>query len=798
MKLHKPFSDWIIGLVITAIFTALFFTDYFNFIHIIELKSFDLRAKLAASTDISPAIELVVINNDDINRLGRLPWPRSLFARCIDNLHAAGAKVIALNIFLSEPEENDGLMAIRRLKQEFDELGLAQKENNGIAFYQKMIDEEMTLDSDTGLEQSIRDAGNVVIPFFFDSMSQGRDENAPPFISRDSFKKINRSDEDPGHSIKWFHKIIPPLNRFADVAAGSGYNQLFPDANDGVLRIERHVIGYLNNIYLPSYAIGIARLYKGLKDDDMSLSLDSGTGSFIDLKISPISEIRVPLTEYDQGTLINWKNGPGVGFHQSSFSKVLNKEINLGIFKDRIVIIGQITPGTGERCVTPVSGQMPGVEVLANSVDNIINQGFYLKPSWARFIELAALIFFGVFISFIAPGLRVGTGAVTTFILFICYGATAITLFIKKNIWLEVSLPLLLLIAGYILLVAKRYFTPLKGKQNGGNDQVKSGYTDLALKGPKREGVDATVIFGEGRGQQGDISLTLINNDERPRLGRYRIISELGRGAMGIVYKGEDLKINRTVAIKTVRLSDFDESMINEIKERFFHEAESAGLLAHPNIVKIYDAGEEDDLAYIAMEFLNGKDLEAYTVKENLLPLRETLTIAAQVAEALDFAHSKGVVHRDIKPANIMRINVTGEVKVTDFGIARITTSSRTKTGIIMGTPSYMSPEQVSGEKVDGRSDIFSLGVVLFEMLCGEKPFNGDDMTSLMYMIAKERHPSLKTINTRVPGVVEKIVDKALEKEAAKRYQSAGHMAQHLRAIIKKIDEISDRKKRCN
>jgi serine/threonine-protein kinase len=195
------------------------------------------------------------------------------------------------------------------------------------------------------------------------------------------------------------------------------------------------------------------------------------------------------------------------------------------------------------------------------------------------------------------------------------------------------------------------------------------------------------------------------------------------------------------------------------------------------------------------MEFLNGTDLERHPAKENLLPLRETLSIVSQVAEALDFAHSKGVVHRDIKPANIMRINETGEVKVTDFGIARITTSSRTKTGVIMGTPSYMSPEQVSGKKVDGRSDIFSLGVVLFELLCGEKPFNGDDMTSLMYMIAKERHPSLKKINPKVPNVVEKIVDKALEKEAAKRYQKAGHMALHLRSVIKKIDEISEIKK---
>jgi serine/threonine-protein kinase len=230
------------------------------------------------------------------------------------------------------------------------------------------------------------------------------------------------------------------------------------------------------------------------------------------------------------------------------------------------------------------------------------------------------------------------------------------------------------------------------------------------------------------------------------------------------------------------------------MKERFFREAESAGLLTHPNIVTIYDAGEEHDLAYIAMEYLKGGDLEAYTKKDKLLPLKDTLSYVAQVADALDFAHSRGVVHRDIKPANIMLLKDSNEVKVTDFGIARITSSSKTKTGVIMGTPSYMSPEQVAGKKVDGRSDIFSLGVVLFEMLAGEKPFSGSDMTSLMYKVAKERHPSIREINPRVPQIVEKIIDKALEKEPDKRYPRAGIMAEHLKKVVTRISEIKAQK----
>ncbi len=794
MKLHKLLSDWIIGLITTVIFLVLIFTGHFSLIKKIELKSYDLRAYLAASKDISPDIELVTITNEDIKRLGRWPWPRGLFARCIDNLHEAGAKVIALNIFLSGPEENEGLMAIRRLKQDFDELGLAQKENNGIAFYQKMIDAEISLDSDTRLEQSIKNAGNVVIPFFFDSMTQGRDENAPAFVSRDSLKMVNGAEFGSIRDIIRFSRISPPLDRFVEAAAGAGHNQLFPDS-DGVLRVERHLLGYLNDIYLPSYAISIARLYKGIKDNDMIISMNGNNRRYLDLKITPVSSIKVPIAEYDKGTLINWKKEPGVSFHQTRFSKVLNKELRMEIFKDKIVIIGHVTPDIGDKYVTPVSGEMSGVEVLANTVDNILNQRFYLKPFWTGFIEMLTLIFIGVFISLILPRLNAGAGIAAAFSIFIAYGATAIALFLKKNIWLEISPQILLLVIGCILIIPRSFFITEKREKRVNADSSKRDYKDIDAGGINLKGPESTMIFGGAGGHPVDTGAKPINDGARPTFRRYHIISELGRGAMGIVYKGEDLKMHRTVAIKTFRLSDLEESMVNEMKERFFREAESAGLLTHPNIVKIYDAGEEDDLAYIAMEYLNGKDLERHTVKENLLPVRETLLIAAQVAEALDYAHLKGVVHRDIKPANIMRINVTGEIKVTDFGIARITTSSRTKTGIVMGTPSYMSPEQVSGEKVDGRSDIFSLGVVLFELLSGEKPFNGDDMTSLMYMIAKERHPSLKAINPRVPVVVEKIVDKALEKEAAKRYQRAGHMAHHLRTVIKKIDEISDRKK---
>jgi serine/threonine-protein kinase len=229
---------------------------------------------------------------------------------------------------------------------------------------------------------------------------------------------------------------------------------------------------------------------------------------------------------------------------------------------------------------------------------------------------------------------------------------------------------------------------------------------------------------------------------------------------------------------------EFEEDELKDVKERFFREAETAGRLNHPNIVTIFDAGEEHDLAYIAMEFLKGKDLVPYTKPGNLMPIAKVMDIVARVADALSYAHQNSVVHRDIKPANIMYEPESDAVKVTDFGIARITDSSKTKTGMVLGTPSYMSPEQLAGKKIDGRSDLFSLGVMLFQMVSGKLPFEGDSMAQLMFKIANESHPHIREFNPQVPECLAAIIDKALTKDNAQRYQTGAEMAADLRACM--------------
>jgi serine/threonine-protein kinase len=266
------------------------------------------------------------------------------------------------------------------------------------------------------------------------------------------------------------------------------------------------------------------------------------------------------------------------------------------------------------------------------------------------------------------------------------------------------------------------------------------------------------------------------------QLGRYRILGELGRGAMGVVYRAEDPALERQLAIKTIFVPA-DDADRKEYEARFTQEARAAGKLAHPGIVTIYDVGREGELVYMAMELLEGTDLGAQAATRRF-SVTEAVGIVERVADALSFAHDRGVVHRDIKPPNIMLVG-GGRVKIMDFGIARMRSSDlKTQTGMMMGTPRYMSPEQVAGRSVDQRSDIFSLGTVLYELLTGTKLFAGNDATEIMFNVAQLRPVPPSRINRQVPPMLDLVVAKALEKDAGERYQDAHQFAADLRACL--------------
>ena len=268
------------------------------------------------------------------------------------------------------------------------------------------------------------------------------------------------------------------------------------------------------------------------------------------------------------------------------------------------------------------------------------------------------------------------------------------------------------------------------------------------------------------------------------KFGRFRVIDELGRGAMGVVYRAEDPALGRTVAIKTIALTG--SSHERDVHEtRFLQEGRAAGGMSHPAIVTIYDVGREGDVAFIAMELIEGRDLRELI---GSLTASQAVSIAASAAEGLAYAHARGVVHRDIKPGNIM-VLPDDRAKIMDFGIARLHEPMvKTQTGVMLGSPQYMSPEQITGQEVDHRADIFSLGLVLYEMLTGMKPFRGEDVPELMFRVANMRETPPSHVATHLPPVVDYIVARALKKKAEDRYASAAELAKDLRACMAEVE----------
>lgn len=269
-------------------------------------------------------------------------------------------------------------------------------------------------------------------------------------------------------------------------------------------------------------------------------------------------------------------------------------------------------------------------------------------------------------------------------------------------------------------------------------------------------------------------------------LGRYELEKEIGRGAMGQVYLGFDPRISRRVAVKTLNYDSFKGKEKEEIKSRFFREAEAAGRLNHPSIVSVYDVGEEGDMAFIAMDFAEGKALNHFVNPDNLLPIFEVYRIICDVAQALEYAHENNIVHRDVKPGNIIYNPSPYQVKVTDFGIARLTDDSKTNTGEILGSPLYMAPEQLKGKKVNRAADIFSLGVTFYQLLTGRLPYEGDNLAALTYEIIHGKHKSVRTVRKDLPASAARITNQALQKDPEDRYETAAEMAAVLKKVIKR------------
>jgi serine/threonine-protein kinase len=685
-------------------------------------------------------------------------------------------------------------------------------------------------DSVAALSRAMGVNARLVLPVFL--AGQNGSGEAPSYVKKHSVKfEVPGTDpESMLGTLKEFRNplsyvvnpvinapgILYPAKAMASKTRSMGFINVYPD-RDGVVRHERLVASHNGRFYNSLAIRSAARLRR--------------TGE----------------VAYDSSGRMALSFSRDI-FPSYSLMDVAEDKVKAGRFRNKLVLIGHDSSWT-RRYRVPFGPPMSALEIRANAVHNILEKRYLYSPRWAFAAECAVFIYFGLIAAFIMPRTGIRTGGLVVLLSVIPVITVSSILFVASGFWIKVFSPSILLALGYLLVLSREFMvfgnrTQLIYEHNEANCMLglefqSRGMLDMALEKymkcrvrtpmvqehlynlaqefeRKRMAHKATGIYRQilragryrdseerlmvleaadassvlsigGPARRGDGTMVAAAAGTLPTLGRYEVSRELGRGAMGIVYLGKDPTINREVAIKTLLYDEIEPEQIGEIKMRFFQEAEAAGKLSHPNILTIFDAGEEHDMAYLAMEVLDGVDLKDYCNEGNLLPLNEVLRIVAEVADALDYAHENGVVHRDIKPANIMLLN-DGTVKVTDFGIARVVESSKTQTGMVLGTPSYMSPEQVDGKKVDGRSDLFSLGATMYELLTAQKAFTGESVTQIMYNITNSRFTSLDEVSRGIPPCVSNIVEKLMSKTLTRRYRRGSEVAV---AIAECLHEIA-------
>jgi serine/threonine protein kinase/CHASE2 domain-containing sensor protein len=826
-------TDWFAGVLVVVAVVLL--GRVTNVIDSLERRLYDV-ASTSSSRQPSDRIAVIAIDDQSIANIGRWPWPRDVHARLIDQLAAAKAKTIVHTTFFFEPQVDRGLVFIRKMKDVLASIPVESAPGGQTGTNEqltKLIGEaEVALDSDAILATSIKNAGNVLLPSFFERGEPlGKPDKPLP-----GFALKSALDESTGYSLQSV-RGQQPIESLGNAAAGVAHLNLFPDV-DGAVRQEPLLINYYGKA-VPSLALLAAAKSLNLSMGDIKLNLGESV---------QIGKLRVK-TDESALMLPQFYKGRDdkPAFATDSFYDVLNGKIPAAKYADKIVIIGATAVGVGTLLPAPGHPGLSPAEAIAHITSSILNEHFIVRPGWSVWVAFAAFLLVAAYVILALPRLSAGMAALATSVLFILLLGAEFGLLSGSALWLELVLPATVLVLGHLALTTKRFLMTEAGKIKSDEESAETSrmmglalqgqgqldmafdrfrrvplneavmgnlyslaldferkrqfnkaeavyqhmavynkdYKDIKAKLNRAKNLSETVMLGGGGAHPGGTMLLDGGAVEKPMLGRYQIDKELGKGAMGVVYLGRDPKIGRVVAIKTMALSEeFDGDELVDARERFFREAETAGRLQHQNIVTIFDAGEEHDLAYIAMEFLKGKDLMDACKGGQLLPVPKVLSIVARVAEALSYAHKQNVVHRDIKPANIMYDTDTDTVKVTDFGIARITDSSKTKTGLVLGTPSFMSPEQLAGKKVDGRSDLYSLGIMLFQMLAGVLPFRGESMAELMYKIASEEAPDIRSLRKELPEPLARLVALSLSKRPETRYQDGAQFAADLRIVL--------------
>lgn len=811
---------------------------------------FDFFSKLAPATAQSQ-IALIHIENEKSSAHRMMAGStRDQLARLIRTIEAGHPKIIAVTTPLDKPHNSPGFIALEKLSALYKSENLevwkpalgeiktdrsatsaaqSQKITDALdLFYTRLIEAKNKLDHDTRLAHAITDGKTVDIALRYSpGISQGKPStNLPSRIALNTLSPTVLEAAPPSA-----YSLTLPLTQFMENAAAVG---VYINANDSWNRYSGIPLSIqYQNRALPSLALIVSMQSLGVPSQDITYRKGLG------LKVGN-TLIRTGYSTKIHPRIYANVSGRKTAFMAYSSGDIISGNVSIDTFKDKIVLVGQsglttlasqvsgilnhdliYTPRWGIYAqistwiaivlyllfISPLFRNILPVIAFTFILSIILAVDFYLFKAnnfWISPTETVFLLVFGeigaAFKRRLANNTRILPSSKSNLenirLLGIAFQSQGqLDLAYDRFRHLPINDESLELLYGLALDYERRrkfekakaiYENIARHRKNYRDvrERMKrtQTLTEISLSAPSNENADTRPNTG---------TMILPHSGlQKPMLGRYEIEREIGRGAMSIVYEGKDPKIGRRVAVKTLPLStEFQGEDLKNVKSRFYREAETAGQLSHPNIVTIYDAGEEDDIAYIAMEYLHGTNLTSFTAKKDLLPIATTLEIIARCALALDYAHKHQVIHRDIKPANIVYNVDTGDVKLTDFGIARITDASKTRTGVIMGTPSYMSPEQLAGRLLDGRSDLFSLAITAFQLLTGSLPFNADTMATLMYKITNEAHPALNALRSDLSPCVSPIINKALQKNPEKRFQSGREFANQLLRCIRSIKE---------
>lgn len=837
MKKSLLARDWVIALSLSLL---LLLSSHSQWMQAIERMAYDVGMQLSHRAP-GQDIAIIAIDDESIQNIGRWPWSRQVHADMLQKLGVA--KVIGHTVFFLEPQVSQGLVYLQQLQAKLQHSSIANSAD-GRALNSLMTDAQRALNTDSQLAESIAHANNVVLamPFKLGAPNGKPDNSLPDYITRQALTNVVDRIHAAQHQLTPTTALaaFPPIAPIAPAARAIGHLNQVTDT-DGAVRVEPLVLQYFDQYY-PSLALQVAARYLNLAPQDIQVQLGEGV-QVGKLHIQTNSALQMHSFFYTDSL----QSSP---FPMDSFYDVYSGKIAADKYQGKIVLIGMAATGDGgDTQITPISAHMPPIQSLAHHIASILNEDFFTTPVWAPLLSYVAWIVVALYLMWLLPRISASTAMGVSLSLAVLLMSTHLVLMTQYGWWVQLMMPCLLLLLGHTLLTSKQYWLTERGKRLADAESSESNrnlalmlqsqgqldmafdrfrkctlddslmdnlyhlgldferkrqfnkavqvfshmaehnpqFKDLAQRISTSRQLSETVVLG-GQNNVYTDALSADGTLSKPMLGRYQIEKELGKGAMGTVYLGIDPKIGRQVAIKTLALSQaFEASELEAVKARFFREAETAGKLNHPNIVTIYDAGEEHDLAYIAMELLKGHDLNPYTKSDQLLPLETVLQIMIKVAIALDYAHQQHVIHRDVKPANIMYAPETQSVKVTDFGIARITDTSKTKTGMVLGTPNYMSPEQLSGKKLDGRSDLFSLGITLYQLTTGELPFEGDSMASLMFSISQATPKAAIEINPKLPQAISNIIQKLLEKDVQTRYQDGQALATDLQNCLQQL-----------